>query len=228
MMDGVIFDFNGTLFLDSDKHEKAWCCYLQKLTGKQMNSEEIKKNIHGRVNEAILKAYTQRELSASEIAIMSSEKEMMYRSLCMEDQDCLKLISGAAGFLDFLQHENIPFTIATASGEENVDFYFEMLGLERWFQKSNIIFDDGTFPGKPEPDIYLKAANRLNIKPEKCVVFEDAASGIQAAYAAGIEQIIAVATTFSKEYLMTLEPVKCVIDNFEGTKDVYQGFLNCW
>lgn len=226
-MDAVIFDFNGTLFLDSDKHEEAWRLYLEKLTGRVISDEDIKKNTHGRINDEILSFYAQRELSQSEIANMGDEKEHVYRQLCLADPDCLTLIRGAKEFFEFLQGAGIPFTIATASGEDNVDFYFKMLGLETWFQRSNVVFNDGTIQGKPEPDLYLKAAKVLGVAPENCVVFEDAVSGIKAADAANAEKIIAIASTFPSDYLMTLESVDRVIDSFEGTKEFYKELLGC-
>ena len=77
-------------------------------------------------------------------------------------------------------------TIATASKWENVEFFIRHLGLERWFDPAKIVFDDGIRPSKPEPDYYRDAAAMVELDPARCVVVEDAVSGIGSARAAGI------------------------------------------
>ena len=93
-------------------------------------------------------------------------------------------------------------TIATASGEKNVRFFFEHLGLDRWFSLERVALNDGTMKGKPEPDIYWKAAELLGIRPEECVVFEDAKSGIEAACRAGAARVIGVESMQDRETLL--------------------------
>ena len=101
----------------------------------------------------------------------------------------------------------MPLTIATATIKENVDFYFDTFALDRWFDPDKVVFDDGSFPGKPEPDIFLHAARKLGVPPEECLVIEDAYSGLRAANSANIGMIIAIdpffknRETFQKENL---------------------------
>lgn len=64
--------------------------------------------------------------------------------------------------------------------------------MERWFDPEKIVYDDGTLPGKPNPDIYLKAARTIGLAPSRCVVVEDAVSGIEAARRAGAGYIVAM------------------------------------
>ncbi len=94
--------------------------------------------------------------------------------------------------LDLLKAGGIPRAIATASGLDNVKFYIRHLALDKWFKKSNIVYDDGSFPGKPAPDIYLKAAGKLALAPSDCVVIEDSYAGLVSARRAGIGKIVAV------------------------------------
>jgi len=104
----------------------------------------------------------------------------------------LQLAPGATEFLEFLLERNIPFTIATASGIENVDFYFEHLGLSRYFERSKVIYNNGGFPGKPNPHIFQKAMTILGLKGTETLVFEDSLAGIVAAERAQAGEIIAV------------------------------------
>ena len=126
-----------------------------------------------------------------------------------------KLAQGAPELLDFLVEKNIPHTIATASDRVNVDFFIEIFDLPRWFEVEKIVFDDGFMPNKPAPDIYLKAAKRLGLEPQECIVVEDAISGIDSAKSAGIGKIIAIASMESKELYKNIPAVSQIIENFD-------------
>ena len=69
-----------------------------------------------------------------------------------------------------MKQRNIPYAVATSSHRPNVDFDFKTLHLERWFSHENFIYHDGTFPGKPAPDIYLRAAARIQCAPARVFV----------------------------------------------------------
>ena len=80
---------------------------------------------------------------------------------------------------------------------------------------NKIVYADGTLPGKPAPDIYIKAAEKLGLKPEECIVVEDAISGIEAAKSAGIGKIIAIASMESKDLYKNIPAVSQIIENFD-------------
>ena len=100
------------------------------------------------------------------------------------------LSEGAPDLLEWLRLAGIPRTIATSSGIGNVEFYIEHLHLDRWFEVGKLVHDDGVHPGKPAPDMYLAAASNIGVDPARCVVVEDAISGVMAALAAGIGYIV--------------------------------------
>lgn len=164
-MKGIIFDFNGTMFLDSHLHEAAWLHMIHDHTKDGLSDEDILKNIHGRTNTEILKHFISEHLTASEIAVLSEEKESYYRMLCLQNENDLQLTKGLEATLDQLTDQQIPLTIATATVKENVAFYFDIFDLARWFDWDKIVYDDGSFPGKPQPDIFLKAADKLSLAP---------------------------------------------------------------
>jgi HAD superfamily hydrolase (TIGR01509 family) len=189
MLKGIIFDFNGTLLWDSAMHEKAWNQIALEYRGKSFSEEEIQNKIHGLTNRKTLEYILGENCDIEEIA---SRKENIYRKLCCNLDKNFKLAPGAVEFLNILKEKNIPRAIATASGKVNIDFFIEKLDLMNWFTINHIIYDDGSFPGKPEPDIYIKAAESLNLRPPDCMVFEDSRAGIIAAKRAGIGNIIAL------------------------------------
>ncbi len=189
---GIIFDFNGTLLLDSYLHEEAWIIIAAQLRTKPLTVKEFQLNGHGRTNKAIIIYLLERNPTNDELNSIVEEKESLYRKMSLENKANFKLAPGAIALLDSIKELCLPITIATGSYATNVDFYFEHLQLDKWFDRSLVVLDDGTYPGKPAPDIFRLAAQKLNLNTSECIVFEDSYSGISAAYNAGIGKVIAV------------------------------------
>ncbi len=209
---GWIFDFNGTLLFDSPAHSDAWKAFLAS-KGISVSEEEMRRDVQGRPNPVILRHFFG-ELSVEEIKRYSAEKEEAYRETCLKENSWFHLADGVEEMFTLLKEKEIPFTIATSSQWDNVSFYFEHLGLSRWFTPSSLVFDNGKMPGKPAPDIYLKAMALLGLQPEECTVFEDSLSGIGAARAAGAGKIIAVDSDLSEETLLKVQGVSSVVHDF--------------
>jgi len=131
-------------------------------------------------------------LSDSEINELAEFKEKMYRDIARSKGRAFALSPGAQELLDEVLRSGIPHTIATSSESGNVNFFIKSLDLGRWFDVDKVVYDDGTVPGKPAPDLYLRAAEKLSLAPPECVVIEDSKSGIEAAKRAGAGKIIAL------------------------------------
>jgi len=192
---GVIFDFNGTLFWDTAFHDLAFDIFLEK-HNLQLTDEEKRVKIHGQANPDIMRGIFGDQLTEKEISDYTQDKESIYRQLCIND---LKLAPGAEELFDFLKEKEIPFTIATSAGIENVSFYFENMKLNRWFRLDKVAYNNGTFRGKPHPDVFLAAAKKLDVLPEETVIFEDSIVGIEAAESAGAGKIIIV-NSYGEDY----------------------------
>lgn len=225
MKKAVIFDFNGTLFADSDKHREGWKRFLAKY-GLDVDDEELRTHYLGRTNPYILKRVFGEDLAPELIAERTLEKEATYRQCCMEDPDSFHLIAGAVAFLDYLKENGVDFTIATGSEYSNVDFYFDKFELGRWFDRSRVVLDDGSFPGKPAPDGYLRAAKVLGRDPADCIVFEDSISGVRAAHAAGIGQTVAITTEVSAERLLSYPGVVIAEPDFSDMIRIFEEVLS--
>ena len=213
-MQGIIFDFNGTLFFDSHMHYEAWRLYSKKLRGYEFSDEEMREKMFGRTNADIIEYAIGKKPSKEMVIKLAKEKESMYREMCKKDRKNLILAPGAENFLDFLKGEKIPRTIATMSEWDNVEFYIKEFNLEKWFDIEKIVYSNGKIPGKPAPDIYKIAAKNLNLDPKDCIVIEDAISGINAANNAGIGMIIAIASIEDDSLYSSIPYVKQIIHNF--------------
>ena len=105
-------------------------------------------------------------------------------------------------------------TIATMSEWDNVKFYIDNFHLEQWFDIDKIVYSNGTIPGKPAPDIFLIAAQKIGLSPSDCIVVEDAIAGIKSASNAGIGRIIAITSIEPIEYYKKIEAVDEIITDF--------------
>ncbi len=214
-MKGVIFDFNGTLYWDSQLHYDAWIEYSKILRGTAFTKEEMRDKMFGHTNEDIIQYAIGKKPTPEMVEKYGKEKEELYRKRCLLDRENFKLAPGAVEFLDFLKENKIPMTIATMSEWDNVEFYIKEFNLSRWFDLDKIVYSDGTIPGKPAPDIFLIAAKKLNLNPQDCLVFEDAIAGINAAKSAGIGKIIAVDSIEPIEFYQNIGGLSGIIKSFD-------------
>ena len=213
-MRGIIFDFNGTLFWDSQLHLDAWREYSAKLRGKPFSDDEMLKYMFGRTNEDIIEYAIGKKPDAKLVKKLAEEKEAYYRNMCLQNPEEFKLAPNAVEFLDFLKENNIPRTIATMSEWCNVEFYIKEFNLAKWFDLDKIVYSNGKIPGKPAPDIYQIAAKNLGLNPCECIVIEDALSGIEAAEKAGIGNIIAIASREPVDFYKDVKGVSQIITDF--------------
>ena len=214
-MKGIIFDFNGTLYWDSKLHYDAWREFSAILrSGNPFTDEEMRDKMFGHTNEDIIEYAIGRKPSKEMVEKYGKEKEALYRKRCLLDSENFKLADGAIELLDFLKENNIPRTIATMSEWDNVEFYIKNFHLEKWFDLDKIVYSDGTIPGKPAPDIFLIAADKIGLTPEDCIVVEDALAGINSAKSAGIGKIVAIASLEPIEFYQNIDGLEGIIKDF--------------
>ena len=190
--DCVIFDFNGTLFLDDDKHIAAWNEISREIRGTGITEEELQNQLNGTPNQKNIEFLSGGTYTQQQIDFYSQKKERLYREFCKKDTKNFHLVDGAEEYFDYLCSKNIPFTIATASIRENVDFFIENFHLDHWIPRENFVYDNGTYENKIA--MFQDACRILGSSPKHCLVFEDSGSGIRNAYACGISNIIAMAS----------------------------------
>ena len=225
-MKGVIFDFNGTMFFDEPMQNRAWRQFVREKAGREILDEEFHTIIHGRNATVIFEHFLQKPLTREEVDELEEGKEVIYRRLCLESGR-FHLAQGLPALLDALKEAGVPRTIATGSSMPNVRFYFQHLPLERWFRLEDVVCNDGVIRAKPEPDIFLKAAQVIGVDISRCAVLEDAASGITAARRAGAGLVIGVASMLPGETLKELG-AGLVIDGYEGWERLMETILPGW
>ena len=191
---GAIFDWDGVVIDSSAHHEESWE-RLAKETGYLLPPGHFKKGF-GMKNEFIIPNLLQWTTDPAEIGRLSLRKEALYREIVLEWG--LQPLSGVVNWLDQLRDAGIPCAIGSSTHRLNIETGLASIGLRDRFQA--IITAEDVSHGKPDPEVFLKAARRLSVPPERSVVFEDALVGIEAAHRGGMK-VIAVATTNSIDLL---------------------------
>lgn len=203
MIKGVIFDMDGVLVDNRDVHIEAFRRLFTKY-GLTFDREKFMPSF-GMTNDLIFKWQAPELLERFDLEQLSQEKEALYRMLFE------KAIAPTAGLIDFLaglRENGVKISVGSSGGSANVNFVLTRCGIATYFNA--IANGDMITRGKPDPEVYLLAAQLLGLKPEECVVCEDAPVGIQAARAAGM-RVVALATTFPRE---KLEDYDLIIDDF--------------
>ncbi|MFC9849464.1 HAD family hydrolase [Streptomyces sp. NPDC060223] len=99
----------------------------------------------------------------------------------------LEPVPGAVQVLEKLAADGVPYCVASSGSHERIRVGHRKTGLDRWFDEGRIFSSQDVGRGKPAPDLFLYAAERMGVAPEKCVVVEDSPLGVRAAVAAGMD-----------------------------------------
>ncbi len=196
---GLIFDMDGVIINNDKYHCRAWQVFAAK-HGKSVSFEEVK-SWFGSMNSSILKNLLGNELSTDEIQKFSREKEVIYRNIYSSK---IKPLKGLKTFLENPGLRKWKIGMATSAPPENVEFVLEKTGLAGKFHE--ITDDTQITNGKPDPEIFLETAKKLDVRPDHIIVFEDSFHGIEASRKAGMK-VVGVATTHKPEQLNNTDRV---------------------
>ena len=191
---GAIFDWDGVIIDSSSHHEESWE-RLAKETGFALPEGHFKKGF-GRKNEFIIQNLLNWSDRPEEVLKLSLRKEELYREILLEWG--IDPLPGVTGWLTKLKRRGIRCAIGSSTHRLNIETSLEVLGFEDYF--SAIVTAEDVTHGKPDPEVFLIAAQRIGHRPSDCVVFEDALVGIEAGHRGGMK-VVAVATTNRVEAL---------------------------
>ncbi len=178
----MIFDLDGVLVHSMPLHIKAWEHYLESL-GIQV--EDMTRRMHGKRNSELVRDLIADDLAEDVVFEHGAAKERLFREMLLKAELSQ---SGVPGIVEFLErYKGVPKAIGSNAEPANIDFVLDRFELRRYF--STIVDGDQVSRPKPFPDIYLRAAELLGVKPESCIVFEDSPTGVEAGLAAGMRVV---------------------------------------
>ena len=195
---GAIFDWDGVIIDSSKHHEESWE-RLSKETGLNLPEGHFKKGF-GMKNEVIIPGILNWSNSPEEVRRLSLRKEELYREILLEWG--IQPLPGVAEWLAELRQRGIQCVIGSSTHRLNIDTSLRVLGFKDYFVA--IVSAEDVSHGKPDPEVFLAAAERIGLEPGRCVVFEDALVGIEAAHRGGMK-VVAVATTNPIEALASAD-----------------------
>lgn len=184
----AIFDWDGVIIDSSAQHERSWEMLAAEIN-KPLPEGHFKRGF-GKKNAVIIPEILGWANDPAEVQALGDRKEELYRELVRRDG--LTPLPGAEALLAVLNEAGVPCAVGSSTPRINIDTICGMTGLDRFFKA--VVTAEDVVHGKPAPDVFLTAASRLGAEPARCVVFEDALVGIEAAHAGGMK-CVAVATT---------------------------------
>ncbi|MET9681931.1 HAD family hydrolase [Streptomyces coeruleorubidus] len=180
--DLVIFDNDGVL-VDSEpisnRHLAAYLTELGHPTSYEDSIRDYMGSAMHRVHE-LVEARTGRRLPVDFDDVFHA------RVFAAFERD-LKPVAGVEEVLQKLAADSVPYCVASSGSHERIRVGHRTTGLDRWFDEGRIFSSQDVGKGKPAPDLFLYAAERMGVAPERCVVVEDSPLGVQAAVAAGMD-----------------------------------------
>lgn len=183
----MVFDMDGVIIDSNPLHVQAWRVYNRR-HGMDAG-DTLADRMYGRRNDEIVRELFGSEMSTAEVAAHGAAKEALYRKL-LAPELCARLVPGVCEFI--ARHAASAMGVATNAERANVDFILDGSGLRSYFR---VVLDgEQVQRAKPDPEIYLRAAELLGVTPRNSIVFEDSYTGVEAARAAGA-RVVGLTTT---------------------------------
>ncbi|WP_225870934.1 HAD family hydrolase [Pedobacter cryophilus] len=184
MYEAYLFDLNGTIIDDMQFHARAWHEILTKDLKFEITFDETILQMYGKNSELLERVFGKGYFTQQRMDELSMEKELRYQAAFKPH---LKLIDGLGQFLDKAHQKGIKMAIGSAAIPFNIDFVLDNLNIRKYFPV--IVSAEDVILSKPHPETFTKGAELLNVEYAKCLVFEDAPKGIEAAQNAGMQSI---------------------------------------
>ncbi|RUR71163.1 HAD family hydrolase [Variovorax guangxiensis] len=204
-VEAFIFDMDGTMIDSMPWHARSWVEFAHN-HGVKLDVSEILARTTGRTGTESMRELFERELSDDECQAMVHEKEEIYRALF---HDNFTEVAGFTAFAKAAVAHGLKVAVGTAGDRHNIEFAMSRLKMDPL--PLAIVGGDEGFSGKPTPAIFLEAARRIGVAPERCIVFEDAPFGIEAARRGGM-RAVAVCSTHSAAELAGPHVIAAVRD----------------
>ncbi|WP_416983310.1 HAD family hydrolase [Streptomyces sp. T028] len=180
--DLVIFDNDGVLVDSEPISNRLLAAYLTEL-GYPTSYEDSIRDYMGsamhRVHDLVQERTGER--------LPAEFDDVFHRRVFAAFERELEAVAGVVDVLEKLAADEVPYCVASSGSHERIRVGHRTTGLDRWFDEGRIFSSQDVGKGKPEPDLFLYAAERMGVAPGRCVVVEDSPLGVQAAVAAGMD-----------------------------------------
>ena len=183
MIKGVIFDMDGTMF---DTEPISAFCWKKagEVTGYKV-TDALVNSFLGKNMAAISELLKQEFGSSADCDAIIEARQKCYKEYIREHGAPHK--EGLVSLLQYLRKEGIPAAVSTSTDKNTAEIVIKKAGVYEYFDA--FVYGDMVEKGKPEPDIFWMAAEKIQRNPKECLVVEDSPAGVLAGKAAGGETI---------------------------------------
>ena len=209
-LSGLIFDLDGVILDSNPFHMLSWKNFLTR-RGIAYSEELFYEVMSGKTGESSLELLLDEPLTPDKIRSYLDEINGEYREI-FRKTDRVKTIVGVLDFIHLARQEGIRTAMATSAPPGNVELALDRLNLGPLFE--TILDSTAVSRGKPDPEVYLTALERLGTDRDSTLVFEDSMAGIDAATAAGM-RVVGIASAHTQQELLR-RGASLVLDNFRG------------
>jgi beta-phosphoglucomutase len=215
----AIWDMDGTLVDTAELHFHAWEAVCREI-GQPFSRADFEATF-GRRNPEIIRYLFPDRYDEKRIAAIGERKEELYRAAARQG---VAPLPGVVPLLEGLHRCGFRQAIGSSAPRENLDLILGLLGVAEWF--AAVVSMEDTQRGKPDPQVFLVAAERLGVVPPRCVVLEDAVAGVQAARAGGMKCIAVRFVGHHGEDALRAAGADLVVDSLERVSaDTVRGLL---
>jgi tRNA threonylcarbamoyl adenosine modification protein YeaZ len=204
---GVIWDLDGVIIDSADLHFQSWHETLAR-HGITMDREQFEQGF-GRRNDDIVAGIANRKITPEEVTAIGREKEATYRRMVAGHA---RFFPGVLELMSSLKEGGFKQAVASSAPPDNLAFVVAEMKLEPFI--SATVDASQVSKGKPDPEVFVKAAEKLGLAPKDCLVIEDAVAGVEAARRGGMA-VIAVSNTHPKEKLVAADLVLASLEDIE-------------
>jgi beta-phosphoglucomutase len=205
----VIFDMDGVLVDTNPFHVRKWEALLTGY-GIAFDRKTLPRQVLGPGNDPTLRHFFGERITAEDRQRLSEELEARFRRAFAPHA---KPLAGVERLIAECQEQGVLVALASAAMSKNVNFILDALKLRPYFHA--VLTNDEITQSKPDPEIFVKTAEKLGVPPAECVVIEDSFVGIEAAKRAGMK-CVAVASTFPELELRTRTQADLVVQTLEA------------
>lgn len=204
----AIWDVDGTLVDTAELHFQAWQEVCRE-NGRDFTRDDFAATF-GQRNPEIIRILFGERFNPEEIAALGDRKEIRYRSAASKG---VELLPGARKLIEDLHRAGFVQAIGSSAPRANLDLILRLTGIANFFAAE--VSGEDTQHGKPDPQVFLLAAQRIGIAPARCVVFEDAVAGVQAARAGGMKCVAVRFAGHHSEASLRRAGADVVVDTLE-------------
>ena len=191
---GVIFDMDGVLVDSMATHRASWWRLAEEVDELTMNDEQFSRTF-GMKNKAIFEYLMGHPVGEDDAKRWGDRKEELYREVFRAEP---RIFDGAVELIDALRAAGAKVGVGSSGPVENCELHVEMCGIAG--KIDTMVSGNDVHHGKPDPEVFLIAAERMGVEPKRCAVVEDAMVGIEAAHRGGMYAVAFTSSHPAEEF----------------------------